>query len=119
MTTRSRTRPVVLAVSSSGGHWVQMQRLAPAFAGAEVHFATTDASAAALGIATTVATRMWAEPDLTVVEKWLRSVGGALTRAAMASAGLPVPPEMERELGEFVVPWRHPGCPGRKDENDD
>ena len=46
MTTRSRTRPVVLAVSSSGGHWVQMQRLAPAFAGAEVHFATTDASAA-------------------------------------------------------------------------
>lgn len=42
----SRTRPVVLAVSSGGGHWVQMQRLTPAFAGAEVHFATTDASAA-------------------------------------------------------------------------
>ena len=46
MTTRSRTRPVVLAVSSSGGHWVQMQRLAPAFTGAEVHYATTDATAA-------------------------------------------------------------------------
>jgi UDP-N-acetylglucosamine:LPS N-acetylglucosamine transferase len=39
-------RPVVLAVSSGGGHWVQMCRLAPAFAGAEVHYATTDASAA-------------------------------------------------------------------------
>lgn len=39
------TRPVVLAVSSGGGHWVQMQRLAPAFSGADVHFATTDATA--------------------------------------------------------------------------
>ena len=39
-------RPVVLAVSSGGGHWVQMQRLAPAFSGADVHYATTDASAA-------------------------------------------------------------------------
>ncbi|MDU8913708.1 UDP-N-acetylglucosamine--LPS N-acetylglucosamine transferase [Aestuariicoccus sp. MJ-SS9] len=46
MTNRFRTRPVVLAVSSSGGHWVQMQRLVPAFSGAEVHFATTDATAA-------------------------------------------------------------------------
>lgn len=46
MTTRKRLRPVVLAVSSSGGHWVQMQRLAPAFAGAEVHYATTDPTAA-------------------------------------------------------------------------
>ena len=42
---RSR-RPVVLAVASGGGHWVQMLRLMPAFEGAEVHFATTDASAA-------------------------------------------------------------------------
>ncbi|MEP1355974.1 MAG: UDP-N-acetylglucosamine--LPS N-acetylglucosamine transferase [Tateyamaria sp.] len=42
---RKKTRPVVLAVSSGGGHWVQMQRLAPAFSGAEVHFATTDATA--------------------------------------------------------------------------
>ena len=41
-----RTRPVVLAVSSGGGHWIQMLRLAPAFDGAEVHFATTDPSAA-------------------------------------------------------------------------
>ncbi len=46
MTNHTRTRPVVLAVSSGGGHWVQMQRLAPAFAGAALHFATTDATAA-------------------------------------------------------------------------
>ncbi|MGP1358347.1 UDP-N-acetylglucosamine--LPS N-acetylglucosamine transferase [Roseicyclus sp.] len=43
---RTRTRPVILAVSSGGGHWIQLQRLAPAFAGAEVHYATTDLSAA-------------------------------------------------------------------------
>lgn len=42
-----RTRPVILAVSSGGGHWVQMQHLAPAFEGAEVHYATTDRSASA------------------------------------------------------------------------
>jgi UDP-N-acetylglucosamine:LPS N-acetylglucosamine transferase len=42
---QNRTRPVVLAVSSGGGHWVQMQRLAPAFSGADVHFVTTDATA--------------------------------------------------------------------------
>ena len=47
MFTRHRSRPVVLAVASGGGHWVQMLRLAPAFRGAEVHFATTDRSAAA------------------------------------------------------------------------
>lgn len=41
-----RTRPVVLAVSSGGGHWVQMQRLAPAFAGVDLHYATTDPSCA-------------------------------------------------------------------------
>ena len=45
MTDLARPRPVVLAVASGGGHWVQMQRLAGAFAGAEVHYATTDASA--------------------------------------------------------------------------
>ncbi len=42
MTSPKHTRPVVLAVSSGGGHWVQMQRLAPAFSGAELHYATTD-----------------------------------------------------------------------------
>lgn len=48
MKDRTASRPVILAVSSGGGHWVQMQRLAPAFAGAEVHYATTDESVAAL-----------------------------------------------------------------------
>jgi UDP-N-acetylglucosamine:LPS N-acetylglucosamine transferase len=50
MKDRSRTRPVVLAVSSSGAHWVQMQRLAPAFAGAELHYATTDPTATTQGV---------------------------------------------------------------------
>ena len=46
MQKRNRVRPVVLAVSSGGGHWVQMRRLAPAFFGADLHYATTDRSAA-------------------------------------------------------------------------
>jgi AcrR family transcriptional regulator len=77
------------------------------------------ASIYTLGIATTVTTGMWADPDLEVVEKWLRSVGGALTRAAMESAGLPLPAEMESELGEFVVPWRHPGCATPEEDHHD
>ncbi|MDX2187628.1 MAG: hypothetical protein SFV32_11895 [Opitutaceae bacterium] len=31
----------LLAISSSGGHWVQLQRLRPAFEGCDVTFATT------------------------------------------------------------------------------
>lgn len=43
----ARPRPMrLLAVASGGGHWVQMLRLRPAFAGATVHYATVDASAA-------------------------------------------------------------------------
>lgn len=38
-------RPVLLAVSSGGGHWVQLQRLSTAFDGVELHYATTDATA--------------------------------------------------------------------------
>ena len=34
-------RPRVLAVASGGGHWVQLLRLAPAFEGTELTFATT------------------------------------------------------------------------------
>jgi UDP-N-acetylglucosamine:LPS N-acetylglucosamine transferase len=34
-------RPRVLALSSTGGHWVQLLRLAPAWDGCEVHYATT------------------------------------------------------------------------------
>jgi len=47
MPDRPRSRPVLLAVSSGGGHWVQMQRLKSAFEGAEVHYATTDPTVAA------------------------------------------------------------------------
>jgi UDP-N-acetylglucosamine:LPS N-acetylglucosamine transferase len=36
----SERRPRVLAVASGGGHWVQLLRLRPAFAGADVTFVT-------------------------------------------------------------------------------
>lgn len=36
-------RPRLLAVASTGGHWVQLNRLLPAFAGTEAHFLTTAA----------------------------------------------------------------------------
>jgi UDP-N-acetylglucosamine:LPS N-acetylglucosamine transferase len=39
---RARARKV-LAVASSGGHWVQLRRLVPAFAAHEVAYLTTDA----------------------------------------------------------------------------
>lgn len=39
-----RTRPKVLAVASGGGHWVQLRRIAPAFAGAEVVYVTVEPS---------------------------------------------------------------------------
>lgn len=32
----------VLMVSSTGGHWIQMRRLEPAFLGRELHYACTD-----------------------------------------------------------------------------
>ncbi|HEX3803732.1 MAG TPA: hypothetical protein VHV75_12915 [Solirubrobacteraceae bacterium] len=35
-------KPRLLAVASSGGHWVQLRRLAPAFEGHEVVWMTTD-----------------------------------------------------------------------------
>jgi hypothetical protein len=38
----SRNRRVLM-VSSTGGHWVQMRRLEPAFDGWELHYACTDA----------------------------------------------------------------------------
>ena len=37
-------KPKILAISSGGGHWVQLLRLRPAFDGSEVVFATTKAS---------------------------------------------------------------------------
>lgn len=39
------SKPRVLAISSGGGHWVQLLRLVPAFEGAEVHYACTDPAA--------------------------------------------------------------------------
>ncbi|MCS6987017.1 MAG: UDP-N-acetylglucosamine transferase subunit ALG14 [Sphingomonadaceae bacterium] len=41
MPERLRARsPRVLALASPGGHWIQLLRLAPAFVGCEVHWAT-------------------------------------------------------------------------------
>lgn len=43
MTAGSGSKPVrVLAVASGGGHWVQLQRLSPAWEGCEVSFMTTE-----------------------------------------------------------------------------
>jgi UDP-N-acetylglucosamine:LPS N-acetylglucosamine transferase len=44
---RERPRPRLLAVSSGGGHWVELRRLRGAFAGVEVAYASTDPSAEA------------------------------------------------------------------------
>jgi UDP-N-acetylglucosamine:LPS N-acetylglucosamine transferase len=38
-------RPKILAISSSGGHWIQLLRLRPAFAGARVTYATVNRDA--------------------------------------------------------------------------
>jgi len=59
-----------------------------------------------LGIATTVVSGIWPDPDPDVLESWLRSVGGLLVRAAMESAGLPLTADLDNSLGTFVVPWR-------------
>ena len=40
--TMSRSKPRVLAVASSGGHWIQMMRVLPAFEGAEIAFIAVD-----------------------------------------------------------------------------
>ena len=39
---RGSNQQRVLAVASSGGHWVQLRRLAPAFEGQDVAYITTD-----------------------------------------------------------------------------
>lgn len=38
---------VILAVASEGGHWIQLSRLQPAFAGHEVHYLSTNTGLAA------------------------------------------------------------------------
>lgn len=40
--------PTILAVASGGGHWVQLLRLRPAWAGCTAHYATTDAGQRAM-----------------------------------------------------------------------
>lgn len=37
----------VLAAASTGGHWIQLKRLRPAFAGADMHYLTTNRQHAA------------------------------------------------------------------------
>ncbi len=44
-------RPRVLAISSTGGHWVQLLRLMPAFDGADLVLATSDPAARADALA--------------------------------------------------------------------
>lgn len=39
-TSDQRTRPKIVAISSGGGHWVQLLRLRPAFAGCDVTYVT-------------------------------------------------------------------------------
>lgn len=39
---KERGAPRVLAVASSGGHWVQLRRMTPAFEGHDVAYLTTD-----------------------------------------------------------------------------
>ncbi len=46
--THQHKTPRILAIGSGGGHWVQLLRLRAASAGAEVHYATVDSSAAAV-----------------------------------------------------------------------
>ncbi len=73
-----------------------------------------------LGIATTVVSGAWQDPDPETLVSWLRSVGGLLVRAAMESAGLTIPAEMENSLGAFVVPWRGPlSCSGQEESHEE
>lgn len=40
----TRKRPKVLAISSGGGHWVQLRRISPAFEGTEVVYVSVEQS---------------------------------------------------------------------------
>ncbi len=75
------------------------------------------ASIYTLGIATTLVTGLWAEPDLDEVTGWLRGVGRLLMRAALESAGQDIPAELKPQMGELVVPWRQPGCRSPEDQD--
>lgn len=38
----SRSRPRVMAISSGGGHWIELRRLTPAFEQCDVHWVTVE-----------------------------------------------------------------------------
>ena len=42
---KSKKTPKILAIASGGGHWIQLLRLRPAFAGARTAYATVDRAA--------------------------------------------------------------------------
>lgn len=66
MTANQKHPPKVLAVSSGGGHWTELQRLRPAWEGAHVDFVVTDASYRA-GVAETAAASGRPAPRVCVV----------------------------------------------------
>lgn len=76
------------------------------------------ASIYTLGIATTVVTGVWDEPDLATIESWLRGVGGLLVRAAVESAGVAVPDGTFATMEDFVVPWRHRRCSNAEEDHE-
>ena len=45
-TERRRRRPRILAIASGGGHWIQLMRLRPAFAGARISYASVNLDSA-------------------------------------------------------------------------
>ncbi len=55
----------VLAVASGGGHWVQLLRLQPAFAGTEVRWMTTKA-----GYSKDVDTPLFVVQDANLTKRW-------------------------------------------------
>ena len=43
---KRKRRPKILAIASGGGHWIQLLRLRPAFAGARITYATVNRDSA-------------------------------------------------------------------------
>lgn len=77
------------------------------------------ASIYTLGMATTLVTGLWTDPDLEQAEAWLRSVGASLMRAALESAGLEIPAELLPQWGMSVVPWGRQAEPTVEEAHDD
>jgi AcrR family transcriptional regulator len=60
------------------------------------------------GLAVLICSGLWRDPDLELATRWLRNVGGLLVQAAMAAAGLSMPPEAIELFADGTVPWRNP-----------